>query len=275
MAGIDVLMPVKNAATTVGAAIDSILQQSFRDLRLIVVDDGSADGTRAIAQGYADRDGRVTIARNPGRGIVSALNFGLENASAPFIARMDADDISLKSRLKTQFEFMQDRPNVAVVGSRFRFFGSRTGCPEIVLTAEDCREAMCLFSPVCHPSVLMRRDALERLTHVYSSEFPHAEDYELFSRLVSVGEVCNLAEPLLHYRVHAEQVSSAANLVQRRSAFQISARYVSEKYGIDRKATSKILAVMVKKAMRLGFKNARTSARALRNGIHVVMEKAP
>ena len=270
MARIDVLMPVKNGADTIGSAIESVLAQSFRDLRLLVVDDGSTDATGEIAAAAAGRDPRVIVTRNPGKGLVDALNHGLSQSSAPFVARMDADDLSMERRLERQLEFMGENPGVAAVGSRCHLFGAQTGYPPALISPAQCREAIGLFTPLCHPSVVMRRDALARLeTPCYSAQFPHAEDYELFSRLVLAGDLCNLDEPLLRYRIHAKQVSNVASETQRRSAFQISARHISDVYGIEKTATARIIAVMARKAACLGIGSWRESSRALRNALRV------
>lgn len=269
MAHVDVLLPAKNAAPTIGEAIDSILGQSLTDLRLLVIDDGSSDGTPDIIKAYAAKDARVALMGSTGQGIVDALNSGLARATAPFVARMDADDISAPTRLERQVGFLEANPSFAAVGTRIACFGSKTGSPHMVLSADGCRSALCLYTPICHPTVLMRRDALLKLGQPYTKEFPHAEDYDLFSRLVAVGDICNLDEPLLNYRLHDGQVSSQNRMAQRHCAWQIASRYIANSYGIDAGSKSKVLAVMVAKAIALGPMSARESARAIKNALQV------
>lgn len=271
MAHVDVLLPVKNAAPTIGEAIDSVLGQTLRDLRLLVIDDGSSDATPDIVKAYAEKDARVELMGSTGQGIVDALNSGLDRATAPFVARMDGDDICAPTRLERQLAFMEAHRDVAAVGSRIACFGSKTGSPPMVLSAAGCRAALCLYTPICHPTVLMRRDALSKLGTVYTKEFPHAEDYDLFTRLVAVGDICNLDEPLLNYRLHDGQVSKQNQMAQRRVAFQIASRYIARTYGVERGATAKIIAVMCAKAIQLGPSSARESFRAVRNAVQVNM----
>lgn len=273
MAHIDVLMPVKNGARTIGPAIDSILEQSFRDLRLIITDDHSTDETSAIVEKYSERDGRVMLTRSAGVGIAAARNHCLANSSAPYVAQLDSDDLMLRSRLERQLAFLKERPHVAVVGARGYFFGERnTGCTTVIAWSEECRQAMGLFNPVGNSSVLMRREALDRLGRMFSWDFPYAEDYEFYSRLIHVGDICALEEPLFCYRVHKSQVSQQRRTEQRQSAFRIAARYISETYGIDPNSKFRVLAVMTGIVAKLGPARARQSAHALRDAILTVSE---
>jgi glycosyltransferase involved in cell wall biosynthesis len=269
MSKIDVLMPAKNAGSTVASAIHSILNQTFCDLRLIIVDDGSTDNTLAFAQSIASQDDRVVITTSPGRGIVDALNHGLSLSTAPYVARMDSDDISVETRLQRQFDYMESHPQTAAIGCKFVMFGTYTGSPPLVLSPENCRRALCLFNPMCHPAVVMRRSALDKLDHFYSAEFPHAEDYELFARLASVGDLCNLDECLLLLRTHPGSVSMQNYLIQKRSAVHISRRFIAANYGVDVRSTASVVAVMARNAARLGLKAAIPSARAIKNTMTV------
>lgn len=269
MAHVDVLLPVKNSASTIGEAIESILQQSLRDFRLFVIDDGSTDATPDLIKTYTEKDRRVEMLRNSGRGIVDALNFGLSRATAPFIARMDGDDISAPLRLERQIGFLEANPSYAAVGTRIECFGTKSGSPQMILSPDGCRTALCLYTPICHPTVVMRRDAIMKLDHPYTKEFPHAEDYDLFTRLVAVGEIGNLDDQLLRYREHAGQVSSQNRATQRECSFSIASRYMARQYGVDTSSKARILTTMLLKAFQLGPAHARESARAIKGALQV------
>lgn len=274
MAHIDVLMPVKNGATTIGPAIESILGQSFRDLRLVITDDHSTDETAAVVERYIARDDRVFLTRNSGVGVAAARNHCLANSSAPYVAHLDSDDLMLRTRLERQLAFIEDKPHVVAVGSKGHFFGERVvGCTTVVVCPKECRDAMGLFNPVGNSSVLMRREAIDRLGTMYSMDFPYAEDYEFFSRLVHVGDICALDEVLFCYRIHSNQVSQKGRAIQRQSAFRISSRYLSEVYGTDVSSDFKVLAAMVKIAAKLGLTRFRQSAHALRDAMITTSER--
>ncbi len=125
MPRVSVLLPVRNAARTVRAAIVSILRQTERDLGVVCVDDGSDDGTPAILEALAARDRRVSIVRGPREGIARALNRGLASCDAELVARMDADDLAHPARLAAQRDALAADPALAAVGSRVSLFPAR------------------------------------------------------------------------------------------------------------------------------------------------------
>ena len=208
---IDVLVPVFNAMATVESALRSILEQTVRDLRLVVVDDGSTDDTPAILDGLARRDPRVHVLRTPNRGIVAALNTGLAETRAPFIARHDADDIAFPERLERQLAFLDAHPDVVAVGCNVfhtdvdgartgtttRFRPVATGDPDYVPALEPY---------LIHPFLLVRRAALVACGG-YRHSF-HSEDADLYWRLCRQGGLANLPDFLGEYRLHAQSVSS-------------------------------------------------------------------
>lgn len=222
MTQIDVVIPVRNGETTIEYAISSILWQSLPEFILWVVDDGSTDNTPRLVEQLAARDSRIRLLRNKGSGISSALNVGIRAGNAPFVARMDADDISLPERFARQIATLHAEPQIAVLGSRFTYFGDAHGVPPVPISERACAVAVKLFSPFCHPTTMMRRTALEALPDLYRSDFNHAEDYDLFSRLLVDHQGANLDEVLLAYRVHGGQISKTKSREQSRIAHRIS-----------------------------------------------------
>src|SRR5512140_3382699 len=172
MPRVAVLMPARDAATTVHAAVRSILWQTVRDLRLVVVDDGSTDATGAVIAAAAGRDRRVEIVRGPGEGIPAALGRGLARCDAEVVARMDADDLAHPRRLERQLAALEARPAVWALGSQVRAFprrAVRSGMHRYVawvnalVTPELVDRDLLVEAPLVHPAAVIRRAALERL----------------------------------------------------------------------------------------------------------------
>jgi glycosyltransferase involved in cell wall biosynthesis len=201
---VSVIMPVHNAESTLAAALDSLLDQSFREFELIAADDGSSDRSAAILSRYARRDGRIMPLFLPHQGIVAALNRSLAAARGGYIARMDADDISLPGRLEEQKRFLDAHPEIGLVSCRVGFLGNRResrGYYEHVrwinslLTPEGIALNRFVESPMAHPSVMVRKELLLRHGGYRQGDFP--EDYELWLRLLDAGVVMAKVDRML------------------------------------------------------------------------------
>lgn len=184
-------MPVRDAAGTVAAALDSIQAQTLADWELVVVDDGSQDGTGALLNQCAARDSRVRVLRQPPLGIAAALQHGCTACRGTFIARMDADDVMVPDRLHTQRAALEAHPDWGLVSCRVRFGGTEAGYATHVdwvnslMTPEAMALRQFVEAPVAHPSVLFRREVLERHGGYRAGDFP--EDYELWLRWLGAG----------------------------------------------------------------------------------------
>lgn len=204
---ISVVMPVYNAATYLQQAIDSILNQSFTDFELLVIDDGSTDQSVEIISAITDK--RIVFLRNErNRGLIYTLNRGLEYARGIYVARMDADDISHQARFALQVEYMDQHPEIGVCGTWMETFGGQVS--QIVKNPIDPAMARCLLlfrTVVVHPSVMIRRSILADYGLRYSPEYQHAEDYEFWNRFSRVTSITNLPQVLLRYRMSDEQIS--------------------------------------------------------------------
>jgi glycosyltransferase involved in cell wall biosynthesis len=203
MVALTVLLPVRNGERWLDAAIASISGQTFGDFELLVIDDGSTDGTAGIIARHAAEDSRLVPLTNPGSGLVAGLNFGISRAQAPFIARMDADDIALPARFERQVERMTSEPDLLVLGTgyfRIDAEGRRTGT--VVPPAEPAEIAQALqrVNAIAHPTVVMRRDAVVAAGG-YREAYVRAEDYDLWLRLAEHGKLANLPDPLIEYRI--------------------------------------------------------------------------
>lgn len=226
---VSVLLPVHNAAVYVRRAIDSILRQTYSDFELIVINDASTDGSAIVLDDINDpRIVRLTFEKN--QGIVNSLNAGLAKARGRYIARMDADDIATPDRFTCQVAYLDQNRNVCVVGSWIRGFGDvrHPYIHRYPISHAEIQANLLFESPLAHPSVMIRRDMLDRLEHLYSENFPYVEDWELWSRLVHAGKAANIPLPLLNYRIHVKSLSQRFTVLQNDSKLRLLKRNYAE-----------------------------------------------
>ena len=210
---IDVLMPAYNAAATIRASVESLQRQTFRAIRILVVDDGSTDATPAILRDLADGDRRIEVLRQPNGGIVTALNAGLARCTAPLIARLDADDIAVPERLALQRDFLDAHAAVVAVSGAVRHVDGKGRPTGTVSRLPDPSRADPLWAPaiepyLIHPFLMARREALEAAGGY--RQVRHAEDSDLYWRLAERGRLHNMPQVLGDYRLHAGSISSAS-----------------------------------------------------------------
>lgn len=203
------VLPVHNGARYLEDAVRSIRRQTFHDFELLIIDDASTDGTEELAASLASQEPRIRVLRHSSRlGVSSALNEGIAMTHAPFIARMDADDICSPCRLEKQVAFLTKNPSLGLCGSWVRCFGSVRPYVLTYPCDPDTIRAYLLFgNPFSHPAVLFRRAALDRHNLRYDTAVPVAQDLELWSRCIDCFPTDNLPAPLLHYRFHPSSVS--------------------------------------------------------------------
>jgi glycosyltransferase involved in cell wall biosynthesis len=219
MPELSVVMSVYKGERFLGQAVDSILAQTLTDFEFIVVDDGSTDRTPEILQGYDDA--RLRVVTHDHRGLIDSLNKAIAKGSGDYIARMDADDISSPRRLELQLESLRRRPALKALGTQvveidesgrsIRRHHYPTKSEEIERTLLRGGTAL------CHGSMMFRRDCFLEAGG-YRRAFPHAEDYDLWLRLIESYEVENLPDLLYSKRLNLESVSFDNFLTQQRSA---------------------------------------------------------
>ena len=204
---ISVVMPVWNGETFLREAIDSILSQTFTDFELIVVDDGSTDRTPAILASCSDS--RLKVCRLQHAGIVVALNTGIAQARGAWIARQDADDISLPQRLETQWQALQLNPRAVLAHTDVGFIGegSRSaGRARFSKTRAFVALRLCYQCPIVHSTVMFNKQVFDEVGG-YRPEERHAEDYSLWGRMIERGEFIGLPGKLVKFRIHPLSVS--------------------------------------------------------------------
>jgi hypothetical protein len=204
-------MPVRDGATFLAEAVDSVRAQTFEDLELIVVDDGSTDRTPEILADYPCRDERIRVVRQTGGGVSRARNRGSRDARGKYLACLDADDAALPERLALQVAFLEANPDVAVVGGGGIMIDER-GVGFGVASYPDEPAAVARYldtgrAPLIHSAATMRREAF-RATSGYRAIVDGVEDIDLWLRIGSHGLITNLREPVVRYRLHANQAST-------------------------------------------------------------------
>lgn len=207
MPAISVILPVYNSDSFLKESIDSIINQTFRDWELIIINDGSTDKSEEIILSY--KDDRIKYHKNNENiGLIKTLNKGIDLSTSKYIARMDADDISDIKRFEKQFEFLENNPQIGMCGT-FALIINNTGETTgkiIHLTEDEYLQVNLLFSvPFVHPSMMIRREILQN--ERFNSDFTHTEDYDLWCRIARNHKTANIPLFLLKYRWHGDNVS--------------------------------------------------------------------
>ncbi|HZJ14579.1 MAG TPA: glycosyltransferase, partial [Chthoniobacteraceae bacterium] len=206
---ISVLLPVFNAAPLLGDSVESVLDQTFGDFELLIVNDGSTDETAAILREI--RDPRVRVLTNSSnRGLTRSLNRGLAEARGEFIARQDADDLCEPHRFERQIAFLRNLPQIPLLGTagwRVNSSTRKTGSNDLPTTHEAILWASVTDNPFLHTSVMFRRAVIANEFGGYNEEFPICQDFELWSRIAARYQVANLVHRLVRMREHASSMT--------------------------------------------------------------------
>lgn len=225
---VSVIMSVHNCCQYIEDALNSILMQTYRHLEVIIFDDGSTDGTGAAIARMAAKDSRILLHCRAQQGIANCLNEALTLAKGEFIARMDGDDISLPERIEKQIMFLNEHPDVDLVGCWLRLFGERHEVWHYRSDDNFIKNMFLLFTNgVGHNAILVRAAVYKRFR--YDPEYTDVEDTELWTRMaMSQPAVCfaNLREVLVLYRIHDTQSSILRKTRQRALYRRIVSNYL-------------------------------------------------
>ncbi len=202
---ITVLLPVYNCEMYVKTAVESIVNQSYTDFELLIIDDASTDATVSIIKSIDDSRIQL-IEKQVNTGYTNSLNYGLKLSKGEYVARMDGDDISYPERFTKQIAYLETHPDVVVCGTTYKIVGNdkRISLPE---NHEAIKLGLLWGNCIAHPSVMIRKECLDVFSIQYDSEREPAEDYDLWVRLLAIGKLHNLQEVLLEYRLYHNQVS--------------------------------------------------------------------
>lgn len=211
-ARVDVIMPAYNAAATIREAVESLLRQTLRDVRIVVIDDGSTDSTSAVLQQITQRDARVHVVTQPNKGIVEARNRGLTECTAEYVACLDADDTAFPERLERQLAYLVKHPQCVGVGGAVAHIDEAgsplSGLPQPGSPSEaDATKAPAMEPYIINSTFMGRRADLAAIGGY--RHIPNSEDSDLFWRLAERGELVNLPEVFGKYRVHTSSASSS------------------------------------------------------------------
>ncbi|MFA5393583.1 MAG: glycosyltransferase family 2 protein [Candidatus Ratteibacteria bacterium] len=210
---VTVLMPVYNSEKYLREAIDSILGQTYRDYEFIIINDGSTDGSVKIIQSYIDK--RIKLINNGKNiGISATRNKGLELAVGEYTIVMDSDDISLPARIEKQVRFMDNHPEIGVSGTWVKFLDTSHHPWKSIVCKYPTKprdiKARSLFNSIfAHPSVIIRRNFLEKFQLKYDPQYLVAHDYGLGQKCSSCFPLANIPEVLLVYRVHSKSITNS------------------------------------------------------------------
>lgn len=207
MPSVSILMPVYNAEPYLSEAIQSMLNQTYTDFELIILDDCSTDGSADVVQTFSDK--RIIYHRNEvNSGLANNLNTGLKLAKGKYIARMDGDDISLPHRLQTQVDFLESHPDIDLCSCAMQMFGADNQLWIRDRDPEQVKITMMFYSAVLHASSVFRKDVFEQNNLIYNQETFPAEDYDLWARAAFYCRMVNLPDVMYLYRMHRTQVTS-------------------------------------------------------------------
>ncbi|MEI8033173.1 MAG: glycosyltransferase [Chlorobiaceae bacterium] len=222
---VTVLMPVFNGKKYLNTAIESILNQTYGHFELLILDDGSTDGSMNIVSSY--KDSRIRLISSPENvGIEKTLNRGIELAQGKYIARMDCDDISLPHRLECQVSYMEQNPEIGVLGAAMQLLDNRrkTEVRRWPSTNDEIKIHLLFHNPLSHPVVMMRKESMAGLR--YPEDCKYAEDYRFWTILADHTKFANLPLTLLQYRVHEGQITEKQASLSSAAARAARAHYV-------------------------------------------------
>ncbi|WP_209125515.1 glycosyltransferase [Alkalihalobacillus sp. BA299] len=204
MAKVTVLMPVYNGEQFLNESIKSILSQTYKDFELLIIDDGSTDNSVKVIKSF--QDSRIRLVHNENNlKLISTLNKGIRLSKGDYIARMDCDDISLPERMERQFKFLENNSKVGVCGTWLRRM-DKNSIWKAPLHHDEIKCSLLFNSCIYHPTVMIRKNILNKFNLFYNEDAIHAEDYDLWVRLAQKTNLANLPEPLLFYRMHKNQI---------------------------------------------------------------------
>jgi len=225
---VTVLMPVYNAAKYLKDAINSILEQTYSNFEFIIIDDGSTDESLDIIKSFNDK--RIKLFENGNNiKLIATLNKGIDLAQGKYIARMDADDISLPERFEKQINFMENNPNVGLCGTYIRAIGIEKNYDvHFKTTNEEIKFKLFFDTHFPHPAATIRTDVLRKNNLKFDNNYLHAEDFAFWNKLADYTELAIIPEILVMKRSHIEQVSYKFTAIQAQISSKIRRELIAK-----------------------------------------------
>lgn len=220
---ISVVMPVYNAEKYLDEAIQSILTQTYNNFEFIIINDGSTDKSLEIIEKYKNQDERIILISRENKGLIYSLNEGINKSKGKYIARMDADDISLPERFQKQIIFMEANSEIGVCGTWLEVFGEgrKTTFWKIPLINKELKLKLIFSVPFAHPSIIMRKEIIDKYGLRYKEQYKNAEDYKFWLDFSKHTKFANISQVLLRYRYLETSVSRIADSAVDNSRYKI------------------------------------------------------
>ena len=237
---VSVIIPFHNACKYLESAVLSVLNQTFSDFELILIDDGSTDGGSSVLQAVSDS--RIRFYRNEKNvGIPAARNQGIQYANGEYLAWLDGDDLSLPDRIQKQVALFDRNPNLGLCGTSVKTLGAHTDVEWHYPTCSKFLRCRMLFdNPFTTSSIMMRAEALKNENMRFDTSFAVAEDYDLWERISRNWETTNIQEVLTRYRIHATQSTAGKEKISQERVWEIQSRLL-QGLGINACETEKKL----------------------------------
>lgn len=250
-------MAVYNQAETLNPAVKSILEQSFSDFELVIVDDHSTDEAPELLRRWRLKDNRVKVLTNTRHlGLTKSLNVGLKQAKTGLIARMDADDVAWPERLKRQRDYLLSHSKIGLLGTAVCLIdesGKPLRVKQLPAGPEKIRRSILSGCPFIHSTWMLPKSVLDEVG-IYNEAFPYAQDYDLALRIVSRFPTANLLDPLLSYRVNSATAISLKHL-KRQERLALRARWLAlTKYGYSWSQSWRLVKPLLSFAVPAGIK---------------------
>ncbi|MEX4575213.1 glycosyltransferase family 2 protein [Haemophilus influenzae] len=252
---VSVIVCAYNAEQYIDESISSIINQSYKNLEIIVINDGSTDLTLSHLEEISKLDKRIKIISNKyNLGFINSLNIGLGCFSGKYFARMDADDIAKPSWIEKIVTYLEKNDHITAMGSYLEIIvekecgiiGSKYKTGDIwknPLLHNDICEAMLFYNPIHNNTMIMRANVYREHKLIFNKDYPYAEDYKFWSEVSRLGCLANYPEALVKYRLHGNQTSSVYNHKQNEVAKKIKGEnitYYLNKIGIDIKVINSV-----------------------------------
>lgn len=226
---VSIILPVYNCENYIREALESIINQSYNNIEIIIINDGSVDNSLQIINSI--KDDRIKIfSSEKNKGLIYSLNLGLQHSKGEFIARMDADDIALSNRIEEQVNFLIKNVDVDLCGTWAETFSGDkiTGIWKQPISKKEIDCSLLFFASFIHPTIMFKKSSAIEVNFYYNDDFKYAEDYELWCRLMGGFNMVNIPKVLLKYRHHELQISSSFKKTQEYNTFKAAKLYFSK-----------------------------------------------
>lgn len=237
---VSIIIPVYNSQLYIYECIKSIVDQTYSNLEILIINDGCSDDSILIVKSFSDN--RIKIIENESNlGLATSVNKAIDLSQGSFIARMDADDIAVNSRIERQVNFLINNPDVSILGTAMQSIGNSNYLHQFPQTHQSCK-AHLLFN-VCfgHPTVMFRKSVFNSPENYYLDELQqYSEEYELWCRLVDKVSFANLPETLLYYRTFDDNTKKEATQKRKNNSFAIREKFIGTQLGVKDRTVSNI-----------------------------------